>query len=257
MREYIEHVLHNLDAGSRTPPFTVLIASLDEAYRAIIASPPKGQLVFARFMLICHKSMLGAATLIAQRQPEDAAGISRRAAECARVALAVKLNPSNADKWVSFQSRHDRWIKRREGGKPTYFPVRLVDLSGEPLSAELDKWIGVLSDALVHFTPEFYDSLDWEERIGSGDGGEIRLNYFHNKDREIERSVVGLAALHGTILKVFDRCFDHGISKNPESLAVVERFWANAKRFSDEYQRRYGVDHSPVPPPSVDTPAET
>ena len=48
------------------------------------------------FFLICHKSMLSAAALIAQAQPEDSVYITRRAVEAGRVALAIKLNDENA-----------------------------------------------------------------------------------------------------------------------------------------------------------------
>jgi hypothetical protein len=238
MREYVEKVLHNLDGGSRAPLFAELIGSLDEAYRTIIARPPSGRLIFARFMLICHKSFLSAATLIAQQQPEDAGGITRRAAECARVALAIRLNDANADHWLSYQERYDRWLKRRQGEKPKYFTVKFADMTNEPLAQELDRWLGILSDALVHFTPEFYDSLAWEEHVEPSCNGKIFLNYFHTDQREIERSVLDLAAVHGTILKTFDRCFDGGISADAQKLAAVNEFWATARRLNGDYGRR-------------------
>ncbi len=96
----------------------------------------------------------------------------------------------------------------------------------------------------VHFTPEFFDSLDWKEH-----GHEIFLGYFHTDDQTIERSALTLAATHGTILKVFDRCFDGGISQDTQMLAAVVRFWATAKRFSDDYRARYGGRDAPVTEP--------
>lgn len=183
--------------------------------------------------------MLSAATLIAQRQPEDSVGVTRRAVEVARVALAIKLNDENALQWTSYQDRHDRWLRRQQGERPKSF--RFKNVEGEPLMAELNRFLGILSDAYVHFTPEFYASLDWDELKAPGGGGEIFLHYFHRNSREIERQYLLLASVHGIILKVFDKCFDGGISGDAEKLAQVNRFWAAAKTFSDAYQERYGA----------------
>jgi hypothetical protein len=245
MEEYFKVLRNNLDGGRQSAYFKELIAALDAAYRTVIQPPPKGPLVFGRFLLICHKSMLSAATLIAQRQPEDSVGITRRAVEAARVALAIKLNDRNALQWTSYQERHDRWIKRQQGEKPKPFRVEFTDIKGEPLIDELDRWLGILSDAYVHFTPEFYDSLDWDQRIGPDGDGQIFLNYFHRDAREVERHFTTLAAVHGLILKAFDRCFDGGISGDPEKLAAVNEFWRTSKRFNDEYRTKYGTAPAP------------
>jgi len=241
MDAYFQAIRENLDGGLRSPSVKELVASLDAAYQAIMKPPPKGRLIFGRFFLICHKSMLSAAALIAQAQPEDSVGITRRAVEAGRVALAIKLNDENALQWISYQERHDRWLKRQQGEKPKSFRVEFVDVRGDALIEELDRWLGVLSDAYVHFTPEFYDSLDWDERIGEDGSGEVFLNYFHRDPREIERHFNALAAVHGSILKAFDRCFDGGITGDRDKLAAVDRFWSTAKRFNDDYQRRYGI----------------
>jgi hypothetical protein len=242
MDGYLKALSNNLEGGAASPHMTELIRSLDAAYRAITQSPPRGPLVFGRFLLICHKSMLSAAVLISQRQPEDSVGVTRRAVEAARLALAIKLNDSNASEWLSYQERHDRWLKRQQGEKPKPFRIEFAGVKGDALMDELDRWLGILSDAYVHFTPEFYDSLDWDERIRQPEGdGEIFLHYFHRDEREIERHFNTLAAVHGSILKVFDRCFDGGISGDPVKLAVVNQFWSTAKRFNGDYQKRYGI----------------
>jgi hypothetical protein len=244
MDAYFTALRHNLEGGLRGPCVTELVDSLDAAYRTVLKPPPKGQLIFGRFLLICHKSLLSAAALIAQTQPEDSVGVTRRAIEVARVALAIKLNDQNALKWTSYQERHDRWIKRQQGEKPKSFRVEFADVKGDTLIEELDRWLGVLSDACVHFTPEFYDSLDWDETIRDGGEGEIFLHYFHRSRREIERHFNTLAAVHGSVLKAVDRCFDGGISMDAEKIAAVNHFWRTAKKFNDEYQERYGAPGS-------------
>jgi hypothetical protein len=246
MDAYFKALRDNLEVGLRGPCVVELIASLDAAYQTVVKPPPKGQLIFGRFLLICHKSMLSAAALIAQTQPEDSVGVTRRAIEVARVALAIKLNDQNALQWTSYQERHDRWIKRQHGEKPKSFRVEFAGVKGDALIEELDRWLGVLSDAYVHFTPEFYDSLDWDERIKDSGDGEIFLNYFHRSQREIERHFNTLAAVHVSILKAFDRCFDGGISTDAEKIAAVNHFWKTAKKFNDDYQERYGEKESPI-----------
>lgn len=247
MTEYFRVLRNNLDGGIRGLYMTLLVASLDVPYRTIIATPPTGPLVFGRFVLLCHKSLLSAAGLIAQGQPEDSVGITRRAVEAARVGLAIRLNDQNAAQWLSYQERHDRWLRRQAGEKPRAFRVEFVDLRGEPLVEALDRWLGILSDAYVHCTPEFYDSLDWDERVSPDGAGEMFLHYFHRDTREVERQFITLAAVHGSILKAFDRCFHGGISANAEQLRAVNAFWDTAKRFNDDYQARYGA----VPEPQV------
>jgi len=246
MQEFIQAQKNNLDRGCQTTIFRELVETLDRAYRAIIdRHDPDRPQIFGRLLLICHKSMLSAATLIAQSQPDDSVGITRRAVEAAKVALAVKLNHENAQQWVSFQERHDRWIRRQQNQKPKPFHVQFKDLKDDPVVEDLDKFLGILSDAYVHFTPEYYSSLDWDERRRPDGGGVIFLNYFHRDAREIERHFITLAAVHGVILKAFDKCFDGGISRDPEMLAAVNEFWKSGKKVNDEYQRRYGVAPEP------------
>src|SRR5258708_37875170 len=86
--------------------FRRLIPSADAAYRAAInALPRDGTPMYGRILLIGHKSLLSAAVLIAELQPEDSVGITRRALEAARLAVAIKLNNQNAHQWTGYQER--------------------------------------------------------------------------------------------------------------------------------------------------------
>src|ERR1017187_3676804 len=94
MDRFIAGQRRNLDQLRQTQLFQDLIDSLDRAYRSVIEMVPElgPPIIYGRFALVWHKSMLSAATLIGQGQPEDAGGVTRRAVEAARVALAIKLN---------------------------------------------------------------------------------------------------------------------------------------------------------------------
>lgn len=205
MEKYVQSVLLNIERGSQQPLFTELVSSIDTAYQSILAADAKHSLLYYQFLFICHKSLLSAAVCLAQGQPEDSLSISRRAIECAKVALAIKLDKDSADKWLSFQERHERWVRRGEGEKPQRLIISYPALKGNLLAEQLNCQLGILSDEGVHFTPEFFGNLYWVvQREPSGDG-EIRLNYFHNEDKLIESNVISLAAIHGLILKVFDQ----------------------------------------------------
>ena len=241
MDGFIDAQRKNLDLGKQSVYFKDLIGATDAAYRlAIEYVPPEGYTVaFGRFLLICHKSLLSAATLIAQAQPEDSAGITRRAIEAAKLALAIKLNDENGRRWLSYQD--DRWVKRDLNEKPASFRLQLEGVRGDPLIDTLDKFLGILSDAHVHFTPEFYSSLDWEVRRNPDDSGEIHLNYFQRSPREVERHFILLAAVHGKILDAFDRCFDGRFRADEKVRAAVGEAWQIGKKLVDEYAARYGV----------------
>jgi hypothetical protein len=202
MEEFVQAHVVNLQANARRPYFEQLIGALEGAYRAAVEALPVigAPIVFGRFLLICDKSMRTAAMLIAGCQPEDSVGITRRALECAKTALAIKLNDANVANWLAEEERLARWAARREGKRPKSFRVDLESVKGDPLVDQLGDIIGALSDASVHFTPEFYGNLAWEVNIREdGPGGHIFLNYFHTSDREIERAFLSLCAAHGLI----------------------------------------------------------
>jgi hypothetical protein len=167
MDEFVRCQRETLDQIRLWPHFRDLIGATDAVYRwptSAAAPLTNAPVIFARILLICHKSLLSAATLIAQGQPEDSTGITRRALEAARVALAIKISDSNALQWTAHQERHDRWLKRQQNEKPKSFIVRFADIRGDALMEKIDTHLGILSDASVHFTPEFYSNLDWEVR---------------------------------------------------------------------------------------------
>ncbi len=249
MDTYIKAQRTNLDRGRQSPLFSELVGDADRAYRAVVAAHPDHvSPIFGKFILICHRSLLAAATLTAQSQPDDGAAITRRAVEVARTALAIKLNDQNAEQWLSFQQRHERWLKRQQNERPKTFQVHFQSIKGEPLIDDLDNILGVLSDSAVHFTPEYFITLDWEERWGESGNGAIFLNYFHRDAREIERSLIYLGAAHLKILEVFDRCLDGWFRATPSVWQALAAFIATGRRLNAEYEQTYGINRNPSDP---------
>ena len=89
-----------------TRPGLPLDVILDCVYQAALAWQ-HGQIpvLYSKFLMICHKSMLAAAVIIGEDQPEDSYAITRRAVECAQVALASKIEPNSLKTWLSQESR--------------------------------------------------------------------------------------------------------------------------------------------------------
>jgi hypothetical protein len=243
MDEFIRGQRANLDEVRPSPLFQDLIGSLDSAYRAAVGCLPREgvPIIFGRILLVCHKSMLSAATLVAQGQPEDSTGVTRRALEAARVALAIKINDANAVQWTAYQERHDRWLRRQQNERPKPFVVRFREIQGDALIERIDKHLGILSDASVHFTPEFYSSLDWEVNRTADGHGEIYLNYFQREPREIELQFITLSAAHLTILEVLNRCCDGRFQEDVACRERLVEFVDLARNFNEIYQRRYGA----------------
>jgi len=92
--EYVDTQQKNFAAIKESPHYSHLIVTVDRLYRTTIDLIPAccPRVCFGKMLLMCHKSLLSAATLIAQGQPEDAAPISRRAIEIGHLAIAVHLD---------------------------------------------------------------------------------------------------------------------------------------------------------------------
>lgn len=242
--EFTAAAKKNFETFAAHPFYAVGVRALDDAYSVAIRSAPQEghPLIYGRLLLVCHKHMVSAANLIAACLPEDSVGISRRAVEAARLAVAIRLNDGNAEAWLSYQERNERWLKRQEGEKPKPFHIKYEDLKGDEVCEALNRYIGMLSDAYVHFTPEYYGVLGWEVKTYEEEpGGQIFLNYFQSDTREIERHFILLMAIHGNILQALNRCLDGYLYRNTESKNAVDHFWRTAKSLNDGYGRRYGV----------------
>lgn len=89
----------------RNQVFTAVIAAIDSAYAAAGAENKNVTTGLVRILIACHQAMYSATSCLARGVPLDAAAASRRALEAARTALAIKVDPRNAEKWTAYKER--------------------------------------------------------------------------------------------------------------------------------------------------------
>jgi len=161
IESFIENDQANLSLTSRDlPPFADLAPRLNALYHRSIDQVPKTQPAFGQFLLLCHKSFLTAAVTIGGCHPDDAAPITRRAIEAASVALAIKRDPVNLERWRNTRKRTATWEARLRGEKEPRFGDEVVYPDDARL-ARLASFGRMLSDAFVRFTPEFFADQSW------------------------------------------------------------------------------------------------
>src|SRR5262245_55771788 len=198
------------------PHFAKIVRPLHRLYDLTLKLiHPSAPIVFGRCLLLCHKSFLSAAAMIARRHPDDAGPITRRAIEIAAVALAVKHDRSNLGRWQSHETRLARWRDRAEGKKPKHLQTQIRYPERHAVLESIRGYEGVLSDAFVHFTPEFAETQGWRMKA-VGDGGHLELLYLEGDQRVIEREFVVLGGVHARIIDLFDECYDYAFSHSDE-----------------------------------------
>jgi hypothetical protein len=215
---YVQAQLQNWSQTRRLPHVAEVIIPLDELYqvsRNLI--PPSSPPTYGRFLLLCHKAFLAAATTIGRCQPDDAAGVTRRAIEIATIAAAMKADPANVDKWLAFEERMARWAERDRGERPRPFHPD-IRFPSAPLVERLRAHLGMLSDASVHFTPEYLDSQRWWIEDKGAPTVTLYLPYFTGDQRTIEREFLFLGTVHADVLDLFDECFDGVFHRDSEWL---------------------------------------
>ncbi|MDV2496527.1 MAG: hypothetical protein RX316_10035 [bacterium] len=209
--KYLEGEEYYLKEVNKIPSFSILIPLTNRLYNlSIELIPPDTNPFYGRRLLLCHKCFLSAASLIGRAQPDDAAPVIRRAIEIAEVAFAVKYDRDNYERWLSFETRMDRWKARMVGERPRSprFPKLKLPTDHQILK-ELGEGKGSYSDSAVHHTPEYFITQEWKE-----DGGEIFLNYFAMNQRDLERAIILFTGTHHNILRLFDECLDGALSAN-------------------------------------------
>ena len=98
--------------------FNAVIIAVDSAYEAVRHQNQNVTEGRGRFLIICHQALYSAASCLVRGTALDAAASSRRALEAARTALAIKLDARNAERWLAYNERLDRWKSRQAGEKP-------------------------------------------------------------------------------------------------------------------------------------------
>lgn len=186
----------------RNPLFANLVGSVDAAYGYFRTREHGVSPGLARLMSVCHQAMFSAASSIARGLPADGHAVTRRAVEAACTALAVSLDRSNADRWLAFEERENRWQKRLDDEKPPSLRLNYSFLDDDSLGKKLGKFKGMLSDSGTHFTPELLGSLSFEEKRG---GTLVFSNYLVADDSYIAAELRYFAATHLLILKALLR----------------------------------------------------
>jgi hypothetical protein len=214
--EYVAAQQRNLEAIRESPHYSRLIEIVDRMYRATIDLGPLHcpRICFGKMLLMCHKSLLSAATLIARGQPEDSAPISRRAIEIGHLAVAVHIDSQNYLKWLDEGRRMARNEARLRGERPKNDPGHKwgKEVLEHPALVDLRTFLGMLSDHYAHFSPEFEGNLAWSEETTPGEGMTLKLEYFDTTKRTIHLGFVSLATIHLKLLDVFNTCFNDGLA---------------------------------------------
>jgi hypothetical protein len=208
----------NLEAIKESPHYCRLIGTVDRLYRTSIDLGPAHcpRICFGKMLLMSHKSLLSAATLIARGQHEDSAPINRRAIEIGHLAIAVHLDSQNYVKWLDQEKRMARNEARLRGERPKNDPGHKwgKEVLEHPLLTDLRTFLGMLSDHYAHFSPEFEGNLAWSEEIKPGEGLTLLLEYFDTTKRTIHLAFVNLAAIHLKLLDIFNACFNDELERN-------------------------------------------
>src|SRR6266849_5745663 len=209
--ELIEMDQYNLDHIRRgLPHFTELVPSMFALYeRARGLIPRQLPPLFGQTLLLCHKAFFCAAVTIGRRHPDDAAPITRRAIEAVRLAVAAKADPNVLDEWKAYTTRLARWEARARGEKPKAWAPS-VKTPQHPQLEHLLRYLGALSDASVHFTPEYVSGQQWRAQA-EGDHGFVELPFMSSDQEEIERELVMLCSVHLLILSLLDECLERAL----------------------------------------------
>ena len=219
----------NLGNTLKFEPFAVLIPLVDQLYQqSIVLMPSDSSPVYGRLLLVCHKEFLAAASLVGQCQPDDADPITRRAIEAIRLAAAIKAEPKNAEIWLAYEKRMERWERRQSGEKPRSLHIKLE--VSHPIVNELMETWGILSDAGVHFTPEYFHTLDWRNREGAK-----FLNYFMSDQRAIETAIVILTGTHTKILLILNECVDNAFGVDAEWMKQMASLHKRGKAYGEKF----------------------
>ena len=237
--EYVATQQKNLDAIKESPHYSQLIQTVDHLYRTTLDLGPVHcpRVCFGKMLLMCHKSLLSAATLIARGQPEDSAPITRRAIEIGHLAIAVHLDPENYVRWLDVEHRMARHEARLKGERPKNEPAHKwgKEVIGHPLLSDLRTFLGMVSDSDAHFTPEFEGNLAWSEQLSPEMDLSIQLSYFDTTMRTIHCAFLNLAAIHLRLLDVFNACFKDGLEQDGGWRLVKNTAFAIARELAQEF----------------------
>jgi hypothetical protein len=192
-----------------------------------------------QLFIVCHGALLSAAATIGRALPGDAIALTRRAVEAAALAVAIKSDPANYERWLDAEKRLGRWEERNEGRQAKGRPG--LEVVYPPVGIKLRVHLGTLSDMGAHLTPEFISTQRYRmEPIEGTPGGYMRIFYFETQQPEIGRALMYVAIVHLEILEAFNDVFDGAFYRDSEwvrqrreitplGIALADRFKAEAQ----------------------------
>ena len=213
--DFITNDQYNLQQIQKTlPHFRDLMPAVHALYsRSLVLVPTDIEPIFGQSLLLVHKAFLCAAATIGRRHPDDAAPITRRAIEAVSLAVAAKAERGTLARRQDYERRRARWMARRTGAKPPRLDSRVK----YPASLDrIRKYLGMLSDAYVHFTPEFAGGHEWR-KDRRGDDVFAELPYMTLDVNLIATELLMLGVLHLQMIDLFNReCFGRAFDSDEE-----------------------------------------
>jgi len=213
--DFLTNDQYNLEQVRTTlPHFRDLMPAVHTLYsRSLVLVPTGIEPIFGQSLLLVHKAFLCAAATIGRRHPDDAAPITRRAIETVSLAVAAKADSANLSRWQDYERRRARWAARRVGDKPP----RLDSKVKYPATLDrLRSYLGILSDAYVHFTPEFAAGHEWR-RNKRGEQVFAELPYITLDANRIAAELLLVGSLHLQMIGLFNReCFGRAFDRDEE-----------------------------------------
>jgi len=226
---FIQAEEHLARRNVEAPQFSTFFTALDRAYDAAREAmvPEETDLLILQWFLFCHRSLLGAASMIAHGAPDDTAAITRRALEAALAAFAVCYDATNAAAWMAFEKRFARWKARETDDKPAGFSPKFTLPKDHARLNELGKWLGMLSDSGAHFTPEVMENFDFQRQ------GEKAVLGFFVTDREVlDRAIRTCCACHVIILQLFNEALKDAFLRSREWCDAMNAIEQAGARFA-------------------------
>ena len=249
---YVQVQLRNFEKTRQLPHFG-LVEQVDALYeRSLDMLAPSVDQLQLQLFLACHQSLLSAAAMVGRAQPVDSVGVTRRAVEMARTALAIKHDPDNLHRLLATDVRLLPWADRLSRGKPVRQPTGDIVYPSTERMEQLGRQVGILSDSGAPLTPEFFVTL--ERRIlhdgkRRGRSSEELVGYFETSQVEIERALMSLASTHMLIVKAFDEeCFEGVFSLDRGWNRLFAEIGAKGKSLLERFSRRSSQEewHGPM-----------
>lgn len=150
--------------------------------------------------------------------------------------MALKFKEENWEKWAAYEKRLARWQEREEETKPPPFSPKLDLPVNHPVLKKLDRERGILSDSWIHFTPEYLQSQNWQDKLDV-EPPMIRLVYFISDQRTIERELILMTGTQVNIHYIFDECFDKAFSKNAKWQKIMGTLGSEGMKLSQEFKQ--------------------